>query len=385
MIIEGAGDAIRQRDTDRRLENFGKAWGPGDKAIVAFPIFRNPRTGKLDIITANGYGNRINDKDVGLKRFFIPTNSELDSETKKPLYKTVLDRASRLSRLVLEGEYLLKIEEAKESTDDESILATSLEKLKKEYKGEDGKGKNAKRPAIGGLTYLSTTEVAYFQIVKDQINTDKMGMYSLELSNKKAQKIITIINDKQFEYDATIGEDGIGYAEIQFTFGTDSDKTRAGANTEMSGIVPKFKLAEMEEWKEISDILERLPKDSESIKKRNYSFEPVSEGSIKQVLSLWAPKMAKYINKYIDATPDSQDDKDKKLKSNAEIIKDLMIKIKDPEAKAFIDKEYAELMGTPADIKKEEVTTEEIANAEEANDADDLAGGAFQGVGNLPV
>lgn len=384
MIITGAGDAIRQRATDRRLESIGKAWSPNDIAIIGFPIFKNERTGKLDIITANGYGNRINDKDVGMKRFFIPTNSELDHETGKPLHKTVLDRASRLSRMILDGQYALEVAETKESTDDETILATTLEKLKKKYKGEDGKGKNAIRPAIGGLTYLSTTEVAYFPLVKDAVNMEKAGMYSMELSNDKAEKLVGILNDKQNEYEQNLNEDGIGYAEIRFVFGSDSDKKKAGKKTEMYGIVQSFALKTMPEWKDIEGVLDRLPKDSEVIKKRNYSFEPKSEGEINQVLAMWAPKMAKYVNTYISDSQVTKEDKEKTLKSNAEIIKSLMIKIKDEEAKTLIDEEVKKLTG-----EKEELTTEEIANAEQANDADDLTGDAYQaptdGVGGLPV
>ena len=125
--------------------------------------------------------------------------------------------------------------------------------------------------------------------------------------------MIALLDDSK--YAPGEGED---YLEVQYNFPA-TDKTQAG-KADPVGQVPEYRLKVKfpEQWKSIESQLELLPKNSETIARRNFSYRKFEEKQIKNALTTYSIMQSEYLEKL------HEDDTEKLIK-NAEIMDTLSI------------------------------------------------------------
>ncbi|MDR1523247.1 MAG: hypothetical protein LBS29_04785 [Endomicrobium sp.] len=353
-----ASGAMKQREDSMKLTAFGKMWKVGDQGTVFYPVTQNEETGKLDLLVAAIWGHQVDMNQLGIKVTFIPTHSVIN-ERGEPLTPDITFQFSRIAKLFLEGEKEQRkaVVSAKDGWDKmpRSAYIQAIETIEHEYDTKNNM--KAKRPAIGMLSLLITTECLYVPVENDVPQPDKARLVTQSLSNDRITKLLTLINSNVYAPNLDKGEN---WLEVTYTFtSARQDKGEAG-RAEPIGTAPEYRMSSRfpEAFDALRGRLLGLPKDSSTIEHRNYSYREVPESQIKQALSSFCVIHSDNLS-YL--TQEGEDI----LVRNADIVNDMRIKIDKEELKERIDKALDDKKGKVVDIGTEYSFTSEPPTVEQ--------------------
>lgn len=342
-----ASGAMQTRADSKKLGGFGQMWEPGDQGTVFYPVFVDEETGKTELLVGGIWGHQADPKALGLKTIFIPSLTDMDESGIPIGTPDITYQFSKIAKAFVDGEKQSKIDKVmSKNFPSEATRKGALDEIEKEF--DTKTNMKAKKAVVGKATFLITTEVLYVPIENDVPQPEKARIVTQSLSDERIRKIYALINDSK--YKPLEGED---YLEVQYTFPA-TDKAQAG-KTDPVGQVPEYRLKNKfpEEWKQIETLLEGMPKNSETIARRNFSYRKFDEKQIKNALTSYAIMQSEYLEHL-------QDDDVDKLVKNAEIMDKLSIvnTLSKPELVAKIDEELAR-------IKKERGEAEPTPATEE--------------------
>lgn len=336
-----ATKAMQTRLESRKLSGFGKTWASGDTVNAFYPIYKDPETGLFEILASSVWGHSIDPKIFGLKRIFIPTNSEIiDGE---PTVADSLYQFSRLAPLFIKGEYNDELEKVRKKAErlTEAMRKQKETELDKDYQVKDGRiGKSA---AVGNLRLVVTTEVVVVkQNDEGRPKTDTATIVTQDLSNDRIRNINQILNDKKSQ----IPEDA-KYLEVTYTFGTTGNRSQ-DAQVKPIAVMPEYRIEERypQEWLSIKSFIDTLPVESETIEKRNPSYKRVPESEVKQAINTYAIMNSELLD-YL------QEDEDiTRLKRNADLLRLLAITVKHDDVMNAVNESEKVAAAEAAAIKR---------------------------------
>lgn len=279
-----ANSALRTAEEGRKLTRFNKQWNIGDKATVFYPVYKDPTTGKVELLVGAIHGNTCDFQELGLKTSFIPANCDIVDGV--PVNPSIAVRFSRVAAAFINGEKQAKIAKiASKPYPSEEQRKKAIEEVEKEYDTKNNM--KAKRPVIGYLKYLISTECLYIPMNNDNPNVDSMKVVTQEPSSTKIAALTAIAND--IKYQPEFDEEGIGYLEVQYSFISANNTKSEAARVSPVGVTQAFSLQTRfaDLWPNIVRELKRISLDSEDIAKRNYNYNKIPEDKIIEALRLY--------------------------------------------------------------------------------------------------
>lgn len=336
----GASGAMQTRADAKTLGGFGQMWEPGSQGTVFYPIFYNEETNSYDLLVGAIWGHSCS-PELGLKAIFIPSLTDVD-ESGVPIGKPdVTYQFSRIAKSFIDGEKELKLQKiAEKPWPSKEAERQAIQGVEDEFDSQ--KNPKAKKPVIGKLSYLITTEVVYVPIENDIPQTDKARLVTQSLSDERIRKLLTILTSEK--YKPAEGEE---WLEVQFSFPAGS-KMQAG-RTDPVGQVAEWRMKNKypEQFKAIESLLQQLPKSYETISRRNYSYRKISETAILNALTTYSVMNAEFLEQL-------NEDMTEQLVKNAEIMDRLSItnSIKNEELRKKIQDELAEIHKEPMNEPK---------------------------------
>lgn len=352
----GANTAMKTRQDARKLSGFSGVWNSGESVQVFYPIFKTEQN-RWDILVAEVWGYSINPKEFGIRRIFIPTNSEIvdgDPTTPDALYQF-----SRISPLFLKGEYEEAIAKVKSKASKlpESMMKQKLAEVDKEFQVEEGR--IGKSPVVGRLNYVVSTEVVAVPLGEGgKPLTDRMKLVTQNISDDRIRKLTQIMNssDMNLPDDAT-------YLEVTYTFGTSGNRSMDARVTPV-GALPGYRIEERftNDWVVIKGLIDSLPESSDTIRKRNTSYRPVPENEIINAIK-------GYTIMNSDLLDQLQEEEDiNRLSKNAKLLRSLALEPNHDVVKEALedyDREQAEYEAKLAESKLAEALRKETSEGED--------------------
>jgi hypothetical protein len=303
-----ARGALRTRQDSRRLSGFGSMWKSGESVQVFYPIVWDEENQQFDLLVAMCWGHNANPKEIGLKRIFIPTLSEIiDGEPKNP---DVTFQFSRIAPLFIQGAKDKKLKELQEKNMQESARKTAMKKVEDEFEDKDA--------VIGKLRLVISTECVVVPLLPDGTpDSEKARLVSQDLSDSKINALLSILGDHKYKPD----NNEATYLEVSYAFGTTGDRKQDG-KVAPQGITPEYRVVTryVDHWSRIEQQINGLPDNDVTIFKRNSSFRQVEEREIISAISTYAAIES-------DALDAVDDEGIERLKRNASIILDLKIPV----------------------------------------------------------
>lgn len=282
-----ANSALKTAEEGRKLTRFNKQWSIGDKATVFYPVYKDPTTGKVELLVGAIHGNTCDFQELGLKTSFIPANCDIVDGI--PVNPSIAVRFSRVAAAFINGEKQARITKiASKNYPSEEQRKKAIEEVEKEYDTKNNM--QAKRPVIGFLKYLISTECLYIPMNNDNPNTDSMKVVTQEPSSTKIATLTTIANDAKYQPD--FDEEGIGYLEVQYSFISANNTKGEAARVSPVGVTKEYSLQTRfpDLWPSIVNELKRISLDAEDIAKRNYNYNKIPEDKIIEALRLYCVK-----------------------------------------------------------------------------------------------
>lgn len=311
MRITARG-AMQTRADSQKLVGFGQMWQPGDQGTAYYPVITDEKTGKLDLLVGCIWGHPADPKALGLKTIFIPSLTDMDESGVPVGTPDITYQFAKIAKAFIDGEKQSKIDKAmSKNWPTEAARKAALDEIENEFDTKNNM--KAKKPVVGKVKLLITTEVLYVPIENDVPQPDKARVVTQSLSDERIRKLIALLDDSK--YAPGEGED---YLEVQYNFPA-TDKAQAG-KADPVGQVPEYRLKVKfpEQWKSIESQLELLPKNSETIARRNFSYRKFDEKKIKNALTTYSIMQSEYLEKL------HEDDTERLIK-NAEIMDTLSI------------------------------------------------------------
>lgn len=307
-----ARGAMQTRADSKKLGGFGQMWQPGDQGIVFYPTLVDEETGKLDLLVGCIWGHQADPKALGLKTIFIPSLTDMDESGVPIGTPDITYQFSKIAKAFIDGEKQSKVDKAmSKNWPSEAARKAALDEIENEYDTKNNM--KAKKAVVGKAMLLITTEVLYVPVENDVPQPDKARVVTQSLSDDRIRKLINLLDDKKY---APL--EGENYLEVQYNFPA-TDKTQAG-KADPVGQVPEYRLKVKypDQWKAIESQLELLPKNSETIARRNFSYRKFDEKQIKNALTTYSIMQSEYLESL------HEDDVEKLIK-NAQIMDALSI------------------------------------------------------------
>lgn len=362
MRLSG-NEALKTKQEKKRFPNFGKKWKSGDKLRVLYPVFWDEINEEWAVLIGKIWGHKIdiNEVQIGGKRFFVPSNSEIHNG--EPTRQDALYQFSKIARLFIDGEKMAELEKNRIKSKGDSTLQRSLD-AKTEEKFKD------KKPAVQRLDLLITTECLAIPLNSDDtVDVDNVGMVTQETSEAKLNALKAILRDPAFapkSHDAK-------YIEVQYTFGSTNDK-KVDGKVDPKGVTYEYttEFRSPDVWKsKIEPMLDSIPDDSELIMKRNSSYKRVSEEVILAGLTTYALQHSDGLSGVVTA---EQLDT---VKRNAEFIISLNLPLEAGKASAVLEdyatsKAVVPMEQGEAPSIMDLIDPEDIKKAKESNESESV-------------
>lgn len=332
MRMTGSG-AMQTRADAKKLGGFGQMWEPGATGTVLYPIVKDETTGKFDLLVGGIWGHPADPKELGLKKIFIPSLTDMDESGEPIGTPDITYQFSRIAKLFIDGMKQKKIDGVMaKQWPNEASRKSALEAIDKEFDTQSNM--KAKKPVVGKATFLITTECIYIPIENEQPQPDKARLVTQSLSDERIRKLIGLANNSKYSPDP---DDT--YLEVQYAFPA-GDKAQSG-RTDPVGQVREYRLKTTypDQWKAIESLIPTLPDKSETIARRNFSYRKSTPKEIKNALTTYAIMNSEYL----DAL--SNEDDIEKLVKNADVMEELSLtsSIMNPELKSKITEALEEL------------------------------------------
>jgi hypothetical protein len=334
MKLTSALDAMKTRDGMRKYKSFGSFWKPGNQATVLYPIYWDD-DGKPQLLVSSVFGHQIDMRNFGIKASFIPTHSEINEDGDVVKEDTLL-KFSKIVKVYIDGEKQRRIDELQNNPDWDNLPKAAYEQaladIEKDY---DPNNLKAIKPAVGRFTMLITTEVIYIPMVNDELVTSQSeaGIATQTLSNSRINKLYSIMRNKRVNLTPNDK-----YLEVTYNF-TGNNKSEAG-KAEPKEVMPEYRMSVRypDAYRELEDLISKLPADSDVIKRHNYSYREVPETDIISAIQVYTLRYSKDLATLPEASQEI-------LEKNAAIIKELRIPLKDtdPTLRARITGRNSEL------------------------------------------
>ena len=317
-----ASQALRTRQDSRRLGGFGKQWKSGETLTVFYPI--TWIDGQPEILAAAVWGHSVSIKDLGLKRIFVPSNSQIEDGV--PKVPDVLYQFSRIAPLFIQGRYEEDRKRLESKNLPSSALKTALAKIDKDY-DIDETGKIGKDAAVGKLRLVISTEVVTVTMGPNgEPDADNARLVTQDLSDSKIQALYSLMKNKQYA-----PKEGDKYIEVTYSFGTSGDRKSDG-KVAPNGVTDDYKIAHRfpDAFTRIEQQLVQLPESSDTIEKRNSSYRPVEDREIYSAIQTYSALNSDSLDSL------TEEDMIERLKKNAAILDKLKIQVENEEVNQAI-------------------------------------------------
>jgi len=284
LTRQGARQAQKTKAAGMYLQSFSKFWKAGTTYRVLYPVFYDEATGSWDIVTASVFGHRVDYRAFpSLGKIFVPTSCKLNEYGKPTGQPDLLYLFSRIAKAYHIADRDIEISNIEKNPQlQKTMKNSSIAAKMKEYDEE-------KSPVVGKLGYLTVTECLMIEQDKDGnplIGDKCFTLASQELSDDKITKLLKILDDPEGKY--TPGE-GQFYLEVQYTFGS-TGKKKVDGKVDPVGITSDYLLEKKypQVRVAIDSLLNRMGKDTDTIKARNGCFEEADQNDILSALSMFA-------------------------------------------------------------------------------------------------
>lgn len=283
MRISARG-AMKVSSKAKKLQNFGKKWDVGDKGIVLYPVYWDDETERLELLVAQVWGYKVNDMQaLGIKTSFIPSNAPIGDDD-MPVGQDITAQFSRLAPAFIAGEKAAKMQQIEaKNWPTAAAQKAAMEKLEADYDTKNNM--KARKPVVGKLMLLITTECIYIPMKNDVPDWDNAQLVAQTLSSTKISKLLALIDDPQY----AMTKDS-RYLEVQYNFtAADGLKSTAGKN-DPTGITEAFALRNRfpDSVSKLEDLITQLPTDSDIIANHNYSYAKQDEASLKSLFQAYS-------------------------------------------------------------------------------------------------
>lgn len=299
---------------------FGKMWNPGDTGIVIYPWFKDSETGNFELLVALRRGHKAQPKELSIKASFIPSLCEFDENDNVVGAGDFTYQFSKIAPCFVAGQKELELSRIREKENiNESMRHDLITQVDKKFDKDNVKGV---KPVVGGLTYIIATECVYVPMKDNKPDIENASLVSQALSDTRINQLYALANDPKFAPMPIEGMDDMYALEVQYSFPA-GDKTAAGKAAPL-GLAPEYRLeaTHPQQYAAIHNIVMTLPQESETIEKRNYSFQKFSENMIRQSLTQYAVMQTEYIDAL---TETSNEEMIERIEKNARVFEELNI------------------------------------------------------------
>ena len=313
------GAVLKEKAESKKSMNFGKMWTPGSTGITMYPFYKN-EDGAFEPLIAVQKGHTVSDmKELGLNATFIPTLSEFDSEGNIIGSGDVAYQFSRIAPCFVAGQKEAEMDGIRKKDGiDETMRQTLFKKVEDKYSRDNMKGV---KPIISPLTFYISTECVYIPMQNGQPDVKAARLVAQKLSDARINKLMTLAADEKFQPTQLPGTD-IYVLEVQYSWPA-GDKGESG-KTDPQGLVPEYRLEAKfpNEYKSLMPIINTLPRESETIARRNYSYTKISEARVRQALRSYAVMKTEYLDAL---NPVTDEEMITRIEKNASIIDELQL------------------------------------------------------------
>ena len=313
------GAVLKEKAESKKSMNFGKMWAPGSTGVVLYPFYKN-EDGVFEPLIAVQKGHIVSDmKELGLNATFIPTLSEFDSEGNIIGSGDVAYQFSRIAPCFVAGQKEAEMDGIRKKDGiDETMRQTLFKKVEDKYSRDNMKGV---KPIISPLTFYISTECVYIPMQNGQPEVKAARLVAQKLSDARIGKLMALAADEKFQPTQLPGTD-IYVLEVQYSWPA-GDKGEAG-RTDPQGLVPEYRLEAKfpNEYKSLMSIINTLPRESETIARRNYSYTKISEARVRQALRSYAVMKTEYLDAL---NPVTDEEMITRIEKNASIINELQL------------------------------------------------------------
>jgi len=339
-----ATGGIQTRQAAKKVMGIGKMWKSGDTLQVAYPIFFDDFDQPQILIGAT-WGHSVNPKELGVKKIFWPTHSEIiDGEPTKP---DLAHKFARIARLMILGSYSKKRDLIESSGLGKTEMNKSLRAVDAEFE-VDEEGRIGKQPVLGNLKYIVTTEVLAVPM-KDESTPDaaKARVVSQDLSDEKIRALNGLLQTAKYA-----PKPGDKVFWVQYSYGTEGDKKKDGKVPPL-GLTAEEQISYKypEEYKKLLQDIESLPNDSDMLMKRNQAFQKGDEKDLLQAISTY------YILHEDDLAGLTAPEDVDRLKKLAGVLKALRLPVKN----AVLLEEMAKIVEVPQETISTDAYTKDVA------------------------
>lgn len=359
------GKVLKQKAESRKSGSFGKMWNPGDTGVCYYPFYKDEETGRFELLVAVQRGYSVNDmKELGINTSFIPTMCEFDEDGNVIGAGDIAYQFSRIAPCFVAGQKESEVASVMRKNVDESSRQMLLKKIEDKYDKDSLKGV---KPIIGSLTFYISTECVYVPMQNKMPNVQEARLVAQKLSDQRIKKLMSLANDEKYT-PQPIPDSDMYYLEVQYTWPV-GEKSDAG-KTEPAGLTAEYSIQAQHpnEYKSLLSEIAKLPSESETIARRNFSFTKVSEASLRQCFRSYAIMKSEYL----DAL-DAQSDEDmiKRIEKNSGLIEEFGL-LSNMQNEDLVDKINAalELQHAQSPVTAEPTPTAETETAAPAPQMD---------------
>ena len=269
----------------------------GTSYRLLFPI-QATENGERDVLIAAVPGRQLDYDKLGTS--FVRLDDFEQTEMGKIIDNSGLTPYARIARVFHTAEYENEKEnarkEARELADragkteiDAVGLNTKLTAIEEKYHGDKQHKPQpiypAVNPIIGGVTITVATECLVIPLKSTgEPDWANVTTAAFDIRNRRAAQITALINNKDY------CPEGSKFLEVGWTW-AGKDSKEAGSNATLQGIAHELSLAVKfpESWEANKDVVDMLPKNSESIAARNMTMS--SRTTPKEVVELFKKYM----------------------------------------------------------------------------------------------
>lgn len=316
-----ARGAIKTKAESKKTNGFGKKWNPGDTGRVLYPFFKDEETGEWELLVAMVRGHKADPKALSVKTTFIPSLSQFDEDGNIIGAGDFAYQFSRVARCFVEGQREAEMAKARAKEGlGEAARRELMNSIDEKYDTKNNI--NAIKPVISPLTYTIATECIYVPISNNEPSVDDAELVSQTLSDTRIRELYAIASNPDTAPVYLEGDSGIAYLEVQYSFPT-GKKSDAG-KTSPTGLTPEYRLIQKfpQAYKAIKPVIQTLPELSETIIKRNWSFQKISEQAVKQACLNYAIMQTEYIDAL---NTEYNEDMITRIEKNASIFEELQL------------------------------------------------------------
>lgn len=297
ILASGLKAATQVRNSQGSVRQLSKVMTLGTSYRLLFPI-QATENGERDVLIAAVPGRQLDYDKLGTS--FVRLDDFEQTEMGKIIDNSGLTPYARIARVFHTAEYENEREnarkEARELADragkteiDAVGLNTKLTAIEEKYHGDKQHKPQpiypAVNPIIGGVTITVATECLVIPLKSTgEPDWANVTTAAFDIRNRKAAQITALINNKDY------CPEGSKFLEVGWTW-AGKDSKEAGSNATLQGIAHELSLAVKfpESWEANKDVVDMLPKNSESIAARNMTMS--SRTTPKEVVELFKKYM----------------------------------------------------------------------------------------------